>query len=636
MTTIDLLVIAVVAFSMVVLVRSRINHQPSISKVGPWLVIAGLLMLGLFYFADLLIMHALPLIVPMAEAMAYMENLHHNLLWIVTLFAMISIVSGVLIVNCNQLALIRDEKISRSALRESETRFKRLFSSSEISIWDEDFSEVGKALDFLRQDGVTNLRQYLDENEQAAWDMAAMVKIIQVNNATLKLFKAKSEEEFIESISRVFGPDTIDVFIEELCAIWEKKEIFYTEAKHKTLDGDEIAVSISMPVPTTEEEFRSVPVSLLDITELKRVEDQLRESHDRQRLIFESSPYGVSVVSTSDPHKRLYVNPRFVEMFGGQSAEQLLELSAVDSYVDPEVARSEGFATEAEMERLRPDGSRWWCHLHQHQILFEGADAVVAWHADITDRKHADDEIREAKEIAELANRAKSEFLASMSHDLRTPLNAILGFSEVMSTQTFGPLGNDHYEEYAVHIHESGSFLLRLINDLLDISKIEAGGYELWEENLDVGSIIQSSIKQVSALVVKSGQTISVKVPSDLPTLQGDERILMQILNNLLSNAVKFTPEGGKIDIIARLKPDESIVIYVADTGIGMSKKDLERAFSPFEQADSKHARTHEGTGLGLHLCMNFMKLFGGTLDIESQVEKGTTITITFPPERTS
>ncbi len=237
---------------------------------------------------------------------------------------------------------------------------------------------------------------------------------------------------------------------------------------------------------------------------------------------------------------------------------------------------------------------------------------------------------------AEAANRAKSEFLASMSHELRTPLNAILGFSEIMSTQTFGPIGNHHYKGYVGDIHKSGSFLLSLINDLLDISKIEAGGYELEADDLDVATVIQSSIEQVSAFALKSGHVIDVHVPDNFPTLQGDQRVLMQILNNLLSNAVKFTPEGGKIDVVARLNPSRNIALSVTDTGIGMSKEDLARALIPFEQADSSRSSRHEGTGLGLHLSNNFMKLFGGTLDIESQVGKGTTINIMFPPERTT
>lgn len=164
---------------------------------------------------------------------------------------------------------VAEEALARTGtkLRESEERYKRLFDNSVISCWDEDFTEVLKALNLLRQDGVTDLRKYLEENKELAWGMAAMVKVTRVNKATLNLFKAKSEEEFVGSIDKLFGPDAIDVFISELCAVWEKKAVFQAEAIHYTLDGDELAVLISMPIPETDEGFNSVSVSLLDITE---------------------------------------------------------------------------------------------------------------------------------------------------------------------------------------------------------------------------------------------------------------------------------------------------------------------------------------------------------------------------------
>ena len=260
---------------------------------------------------------------------------------------------------------------------------------------------------------------------------------------------------------------------------------------------------------------------------------------------------------------------------------------------------------------------------------------VAARTAQELERAQIEENLTSAKAEAEQANQAKSEFLASMSHDLRTPLNAILGFSDMMREKTFGSLGDPHYESYANDIYDSGTLLVSLINDILDLSKIEAGKYELVEKPLDILKLIQTSFRQLKKIAETSNQTLSTCVPPEFPAIRGDERALIQIFNNLLSNAIKFTPNSGKIDVEASLDKDNSIVISVSDTGIGMSESGKIKALQPFEQADGLHSRRHEGTGLGLHLCVNLMKLFGGTLNIESEVDKGTTVILRFPPERT-
>ncbi|MEG3617669.1 ATP-binding protein [Magnetovibrio sp. PR-2] len=235
----------------------------------------------------------------------------------------------------------------------------------------------------------------------------------------------------------------------------------------------------------------------------------------------------------------------------------------------------------------------------------------------------------------EAANNAKSEFLASMSHDLRTPLNAIMGFSDMMRQKAFGPLGNEHYEEYVEDIHNSGSLLVSLINDILDLSKIEAGKYELINEPVSITSIVDVCIRQLTTLASISNLTLTSDTPDDLPHINGDERAIIQVLNNLMSNSIKFTQDGGMVVVRGYLNDQNGISISVKDTGIGMSPEGVSKALKPFEQADGTHSRRHEGTGLGLHLCANLMKLFGGTLHIESEPNTGTTVSIHFPPERT-
>ena len=223
-----------------------------------------------------------------------------------------------------------------------------------------------------------------------------------------------------------------------------------------------------------------------------------------------------------------------------------------------------------------------------------------------------------------------------MSHDLRTPLNSIIGFSDVLRAEYFGPLSDPRYKEYANNIHDSGSLLLSLINDILDLSRVEAGKYELAEKPVNISSMIQISFRQLAQLAKASNQILSADVPPDTPAMRSDERALIQILNNLLSNAIKFTPHAGKIDVAVTVDEGGGIVITVSDTGTGISKGDIARVLKPFEQAHITSTAPQNGTGLGLYLCANLMNLFGGSMAIESELDKGTTVTIRFPPNARS
>ncbi|WP_085905831.1 ATP-binding protein [Kiloniella majae] len=255
--------------------------------------------------------------------------------------------------------------------------------------------------------------------------------------------------------------------------------------------------------------------------------------------------------------------------------------------------------------------------------------------SDITKRKKAEYELKKARDEAERANRSKSDFLANMSHDLRTPLTAIIGFSDIMLGKTFGKLGHPRYEEYARDIHNSGTLLISLINDILDLSKIEAGKYELTEEPLEIKELIEISFRQLELMAESSQQNLKMEISPGLPNLKGDKRAVIQILNNLISNAIKYSPEQGTILVQAATKEDNGLVITVEDTGMGMSEQDLECAMQAFDQTDRVHPRKHEGTGLGLFLCHSFMKLFGGNLKVASKVDVGTKITLFFPSSRT-
>jgi signal transduction histidine kinase len=250
------------------------------------------------------------------------------------------------------------------------------------------------------------------------------------------------------------------------------------------------------------------------------------------------------------------------------------------------------------------------------------------------ERRSAYEALRVAKEAAEKANRTKSEFLANISHELRTPLNAIIGFSEVMMQGILGPVGNDSYLGYLKDIHDSGIDLLNIINDILDLSKAEAGKLELSEQTVDVATVLDAVGRLMAPKIDGAGLTLALNVPADLGPLFCDRLKLKQILLNILSNAVKFTPFGGRVDVSATCDPGVGFAIVIRDSGIGIAKEDIPRVLLPFEQVESALSRSRNGTGLGLPLTAAMMHLHGGGLEIDSEIDRGTTVTIRFPPER--
>jgi signal transduction histidine kinase len=241
---------------------------------------------------------------------------------------------------------------------------------------------------------------------------------------------------------------------------------------------------------------------------------------------------------------------------------------------------------------------------------------------------------QEARDKAEAANRAKSDFLANMSHELRTPLNAIIGFSDIIKEQMLGPVGNDRYVEYIRDINNSANHLLSVINDILDLSKIEFGNVPLIEENVDLDAVLQACLTIIGERARNGGLTVDYNPLPAMPVLWAEQRRIKQILINLLSNAVKFTPNGGMIAIDLRREPDDGLAIIVADTGIGIRREDFDIIMAPFGQADTGLNRKFEGTGLGLPLTKAFIEMHGGRLLLDSELGQGTTVTVLLPAKR--
>jgi signal transduction histidine kinase len=273
---------------------------------------------------------------------------------------------------------------------------------------------------------------------------------------------------------------------------------------------------------------------------------------------------------------------------------------------------------------LASRASQQAAHMRAHIAALEAAQ---------TELERTSANLKTALEAADAANLAKSRFLSAMSHELRTPLNAVIGFSEMLAMEAFGPLGTPRYKEYASDIRASGVHLLALINDILDLSRIDAGEARLEEEEIDVRLIVSQSLRMVAHQAETAGVDLHTQIEGVPPRLFGDRRRVKQVLLNLLANAVKFTPEGGRVGV--RVFPSgDGLAIAIADTGIGIAAKDIPKALERFGQVDSALSRKYEGVGLGLPLARQLMELHGGSLALESEPGHGTTVTVTFPAAR--
>jgi len=262
--------------------------------------------------------------------------------------------------------------------------------------------------------------------------------------------------------------------------------------------------------------------------------------------------------------------------------------------------------------------------------------AVISIYSDVTEIKASERRLIEARSEAEAANRAKGDFLANMSHELRTPLNAIIGFSEVISNELFGPINNEKYLEYIRDIHTSSLHLLSIINDVLDMSKIEAGKVELSKEIVQIQSVIGEVMRMVHERARSRDIELTALLPDEDVEIWADERSMKQIFLNLLSNAIKFSKDGGQIYVrIVADQPDVA-VFEIEDHGIGMSEEEQERALQPFGQAKPATTRNYGGTGLGLPITKGLVEAHGGTLTIDSRAGDGTSVRIVLPRQRTS
>jgi two-component system cell cycle sensor histidine kinase PleC len=383
------------------------------------------------------------------------------------------------------------------------------------------------------------------------------------------------------------------------------------------------------------------------ITEMKRVEQAYRDSEQRFRDFVNAS---------SDRFWETDAEFRFTMLVDTNNERRFPPASQVIGktrweYVGIDPEDDENFAAHlAVLEAQQPfrdfryvlpapDGSPRYWRVSGVPIV-DAAGRFAGYRGTSTDEtafsaelERAQNELQDALRAAEIANRSKGLFLATVSHELRTPLNAIIGFSELLVNRIFGPLGDPHYEDYARDIQSSGQHLLSLIEDVLDLSRVEMGQIRPRLGRVDLRREARSAIAMVQARRNQDIAEITLEIPTGFPDLNADARLIRQILINLISNAVKFTPPTGRITVSASTD-DDGVLMVVADDGIGIDPKDHAKVLRPFEQADNRLSRRYDGVGLGLPLAKAFVESHGGTLELESAIGVGTTISIRLPPDR--
>ncbi len=501
---------------------------------------------------------------------------------------------------------ISERKIAEERLRESESRMRAVLAASPLAI-------ITLSLD----------------GRIESWNAAAVA-----------MFGWVAVDAVGEPITALFPRMGMDFALMKKLMLRNNDRLSGSVREARRRDGAPIWVSISAaPILDESGEPSGFVAEIEDVSVRKRTEEALKESEAMFRQIAESLGEAIWLRNRAG---MLYISPGFERIWGRPRDDVYRDPQAFIETIVPEdrgriqrCLESPALTTQGRFDEeyriQRPDGSIRWVWARTFPIQESGSALRVGIAEDVTDRKTYEAQLIEAKVHAEAAKRSQSEFLANMSHELRTPLNSILGFSEVMAGEMLGPIGIGRYREYAKDIHSSGKLLLDIINDILDLARVEVGGVQLKRQACDAGELLQAVARILELRAKEKGLSFEVGRRRAIPPLDADPLRLKQVLLNLGSNAIKFTPRGGKVSLQACWDEKSGHEFIVADTGIGMSPAEIEVARKPFGQVAAAQRRGHQGTGLGLPIAESLVRLHGGQLDMESTPGLGTTIRFSIP-----
>jgi PAS domain S-box-containing protein len=463
---------------------------------------------------------------------------------------------------------------------------------------------------------------------------------IYANQALVRLVGLSSREEALAlpNAIAIAHPDDQAFIAEQVAARIAGDDFLpHFEARIRNKQGETIWVDCHASQVILADAPASL-VTMSDITIRKRIETAQRRSEKLLSTVFQASPDPISLTTMAEG-RYIDVNDSFLRALGWRRSDVIgRTASEIGFWKDAtfrtrmvEALKRDGSVRGVSSQVRSPSGEVRDFLYSIEVIHFEEEDLLLGIGRDVTDLKRGTDELRRHMEAAESASRAKSEFLANMSHELRTPLNAILGFSEMIGGEMFGPVGDPRYREYARDIFGSGRLLLGIIDDLLDLSRLEHGKLDIRSESVEAAKIVEACMRLVDGKAREAQVRLVPELPKIPVHLKADPLRLKQVLINLLTNAVKFTPQGGRVTIGVSAQQNGDVLFDVADTGIGMTPREIEIALQPFGQVANAMTRHHQGTGLGLPLAKGLVELHGGRLTIESTPRVGTRVSVTLP-----
>ncbi|HVO03658.1 MAG TPA: PAS domain-containing sensor histidine kinase [Candidatus Cybelea sp.] len=495
-------------------------------------------------------------------------------------------------------------------------------------------------------DRATIYRTIFEKSEIGVYQTLVEGGVVEVNPAMARMFGFETPQAFRDAT----GTSNERYYVRPGDRDWHIAELIRTGhvtnhvCEMRRRDGTKFWVSDSTTLGSEEGGKATILGTMVDVTDLVESQRAFREAEARYRSIIDNALEGIYI---SSPEGHIVVaNRALAELNGYATPEELIigvRDIAAEWYVQPgrrqefvDLMTKNGEVRNFESEVYRhKTRERIW--VQENARLVKDTDGQALYFEgtvqEITQRKNFERQLMVARRAAEASNRAKSEFLANMSHELRTPLNAIMGFAQILRDRWTKP-EQPKIGEYADDILASAQHLYGLISEILDYSKIDSGTVQLVEGPVDVPALCRHCAHMIAERAERAGLHLKLTIADDLPGLNADERRITQVLLNLATNAVKFTPAGGTVTIAADMEAGGNLVLSVADTGIGISEKDLERVFEPFVQVNRSAHPQQEGAGLGLSICKNLIELHQGRIEVSSKPARGTTVRVILPSGR--